>query len=152
MVTMRSRSEMKLESTFRNVVLPAPVPPETSMFSRAPTPPRRKSSIGWVSDCALDEIARAELVGAEAANRQHRPVEGQRRDDGVDARAVGQAGVDHRARFVDAPAHRADDPLDDAQQVLVVLEHERARFELALALHVDLVGAVDQDVRHRRVG
>jgi hypothetical protein len=32
---MRSRSEMKLESTLSSVVLPAPVPPLMSMLSRA---------------------------------------------------------------------------------------------------------------------
>ena len=47
---------------------------------------------------------------------------GERRDDGVDARAVGEARVDHRRRLVDAPAEGRDDALDDAHHVLVVLE------------------------------
>ena len=100
---------------------------------------------------ALDEVLGAEPVGAEPADRQHRAVERQRRNDRVDTRAVGQARVHHRARLVDAPAHRADDALDDAQQVLVVLEDDVGLFEPALALDVDLVGAVDQDVGDRRV-
>ncbi len=62
-----------------------------------------------------------------------------------------KARVDHRARLVDAAAHRADDALDDAQQVRVVLEDEIGRFELAFALDVDLVRAVDQDVRDARI-
>ena len=37
MVTTRSSSPMKLESMFSSVVLPAPVPPETMMFSRQAT-------------------------------------------------------------------------------------------------------------------
>ncbi len=41
---------MKLDSAFSSVVLPAPVPPETMMFSRAATAPLRKSSIGCVRD------------------------------------------------------------------------------------------------------
>ena len=45
-----------------------------------------------------------ERLGAEAADGEHRAVERERRDDGVDARAVGQARVDHRRRLVDAPA------------------------------------------------
>ena len=61
-----------------------------------------------------------------------------------------EAGIDHRARFVDAAADRADDALDDAQQVLVVLEAQLGLFEPAFALDVDLVAAIDQDVRHRR--
>ena len=37
MVTMRSFSEMKLDSALSSVVLPAPVPPDTITFRRAPT-------------------------------------------------------------------------------------------------------------------
>ena len=49
MVTIRSRSSIKPDITFSKVVLPAPVPPETMMFSRACTAPFRTSSIGSVS-------------------------------------------------------------------------------------------------------
>ena len=45
MVMIRSSSGMKLESTFRNVVLPDPVPPVTSMFNRARTHSPRNSPI-----------------------------------------------------------------------------------------------------------
>ena len=44
-----------------------------------------------------DQILGAEPVGAETANRHRRAVERQRRDDDVDAGAVLQARVDHRA-------------------------------------------------------
>ena len=47
------------------------------------------------------------------------PVERQRRDDRVDAGAVGQAGVDQRRGLVDAPADPGDDAVDDPAQVLV---------------------------------
>jgi hypothetical protein len=100
----------------------------------------------------VDEIAGAQPIGAEAADREQRAVEGERRDDGVHTRTIGQAGVDHRARFVDAAADRTHDALDDAQQVLVVLEDERTRLEAAFPFHVDLVEAVDQDVGDRRIG
>ena len=66
---------------------------------------------------ALHEVLRAEAIGSEPANRQHRTVERERRNDGVDTRAVQQTRVHHRARLVDAAADRADDPLDDPQQV-----------------------------------
>ena len=145
-VTTRSLSAMKLESAFSSVVLPAPVPPETMTFSRAPTAPLRKSSIGWVSDCAIDQILRTDAIGAEPANRQHRAIERERRNDRVDAGAVLQPRVDHRARLVDAAADHADDALDDAEQVRVVLEHDVGLFEPAFTLDVDLVVPVDQDV------
>ena len=48
MVMIRSSFGMKLESTFSSVVLPEPVPPETTMFSRASTAARRKVTISWV--------------------------------------------------------------------------------------------------------
>ena len=100
---------------------------------------------------AVDEVAGAEPVGAEPADRHRRAVERQRRDDHVDARSVLQPGVDHRARLVDAPADGADDPLDDLHQVLVVAEDDVGLFDPSFALDVDLVGAVDQDVGDRRV-
>ena len=57
-------------------------------------------------------------VYREAADRHHRPVQRQRRNDGVDARAVGQPRIDHRAGFVDAAADARHDLVDDFQQVL----------------------------------
>ena len=58
----------------------------------------------------VDEIVDVERVGGELADRQHRAVERDRRQHRVDAAAVGQARVDHRARLVDAasdPARRS---------------------------------------------
>ncbi len=80
-----------------------------------------------------------------------RPIERQRRNDGVHARAVEQPRVDDGLRFVDAPAHLRHDLFDDVQQVRVVLEPHRGQRELAAALDVDLVEAVDQDVGDRRL-
>ena len=142
---------MKLESTFSSVVLPAPVPPDTIRFSRQATAACRNSSIGSVHDSRPTRSLRAEAVGPEAADRHRRAVERQRRNDRVDARAVGQTRVHHRARLVDAAADDADDALDDLQQVAVVLEDDVGLLELAVALDVDLVVAVDQDVGDRRI-
>ena len=135
----------------RSVVLPAPVPPDTSDVE-----PRAHRRLEEVQHrlrhrVPLDEVLRAEAVGPEPANRQRRPVEGERRDDRVDTGAVGQARVHHRARFVDAPADGAHDALDDLQQVLVVLEDRVALFEPAFALDVDPVVTVDEDVGDGRV-
>ena len=83
---------------------------------------------------ARDEIVGSQAVGAEAPDRHRRAVERQRRNDDVDARPVLQACVHHRARFVNAPADRADDALDDLHQVLVVAKHDVGLFELAFTL------------------
>ncbi len=98
-----------------------------------------------------DQIFGAELVGAEAADREHGAVERQRRNDRVDTRAVGQARVDHRARLVDAAADGADDALDDLHQMPLVFEDDVGRLETAVPFHVDLVVAVDQDVGDQRI-
>ena len=100
---------------------------------------------------AIDQVGAAQAIGPEPADREARAVEGERRDDGVDARAVGQPGVHHRARLVDAAPDRADDALDDLHQVLVVAEDRGALLDASLALDVDVVVAVDQDVRHGRI-
>ena len=149
---MRSRSEMKPDRTLRNVVLPAPVPPEMRTFSRAATDACRKSSIGCVSD-----------LRSTRSFAPRRSVRNRRIDSTGPSSASGgmmaltrepscEPRVDHRARLVDAAAHRADDALDDAQQVRIVLEDELGRFELAFALDVDLIRLVDQDVRDARIG
>ena len=139
---MRSRSEMKLDSTLSSVVLPAPVPPLISMFRRAlhavleelEHRPRQRS------DC-LTRSSRLQPLGRKTADREQRTVDRERRDDRVDARAVRQARVDHRRAVVDAAADAADDAVDDPHQVLVVLERRRQPFELAAALDVDLLVA-----------
>ena len=79
--------------------------------------------VSGVSVPRRDEVARAD--SGSAANLRivsSGPVERQRRDDRVDAAAVGQAGVDHRRGLVDAPADLGDDLVDDAPQVRLVAE------------------------------
>ena len=94
---------------------------------------------GAEADQVVDRVRR----GGELSDGDDRADERQRRDDGVHARAIGQAGVDHRARLVDATADRGDDALDDLHHVLVVLERHVGELQLALALDVDLLRPVD---------
>ena len=56
-----------------------------------------------------------------------------------------------RMRFIDAAADRRDDLVDDAQQMLLVLEAHAAGLEHAAALDIDAFVAVDQDVADGRV-
>ena len=81
----------------------------------------------------------------ELANGDHRSDERERWDDRVDAGAVRQARVDHRARLVDATADRGDDPVDDAHDVVVVLEDDVGELQTAAPLDVDLARAVHHD-------
>ena len=79
----------------------------------------------------LDQLVEVERLLGEFADRHQRPVDADRPDRGVDARAVEQARVDHRLAFVDAAADRGDDLVDDAQQMRLVLEAHRQRLQLA---------------------
>ena len=88
----------------------------------------------------------------ELPDRQHRAVDRERRDDRVDAGAVGEAGVDHRRRLVDAPADRGHDLVDHLAEPGVGAEALVGAVELAAALDVDRVAAVDHHLGDGRVG
>ena len=150
-VTMRSRSSMKVDRALSIVVLPEPVPPEMMTLRRAWTIPRSDLRHRSGSAAELDHPVHADRLLGELADRQQRAVDRQRRDDGVDARPVGQARVDQRRGFVDPAADGADDLLDDPQQVPLVLEARGDLFEQAEALDEDGLVAVDQDVVDRLV-
>src|ERR1039458_8823867 len=75
----------------------------------------------------------------------------ERLDHRIDSRSVRQARIHHGARFVDAPSDPADDPLDDAHQVVVVLELHRRPIQLASALHVHHVRIAHQNVGNRGI-
>ena len=121
-VTMRSSSGTKLDRQLSIVVLPEPVPPQTSRLSRAVTTAceqrhhlRRDAPLGHQ---VVDRIA----LLAEAPDRQRRAVDRQRRNDRVDARAVAQPRVHHRRRFVHPPPDLRNDPVDDQHQMLIVVK------------------------------
>ena len=97
------------------------------------------------------QIVRLQPLGREPADRQERTVHRERGNDGVHARSVRQARVDHRRAVVDAPAHCAHDAVDDAQQMTVVLEVRRHLLEDAGTLDEHVLVAVDQDVADGRI-
>ena len=98
-----------------------------------------------------DQVFRLEPLGRKPADRQKRAVHGQRRDDRVDARSVGQPRVHHRRAVVDPAADAAHDPIDDPEQVAIVLEGRGHAFEDAGTLDEDVPMRVDQDVADARV-
>ena len=55
------------------------------------------------------KIVELQRTGTKSTNRHGGPFDRQRRNDGVNARPIGQAGVDHRADFVDTPANTRND-------------------------------------------
>ena len=70
----------------------------------------------------LHQLVGGQRAGAEAADGHRRAIERQRRNDGVDARSVGQTGIDHRRRLIHAASDARHDAVDDLQQVPVVAE------------------------------
>ncbi len=125
MVMMRSPSGMKFDSRLRKVVLPEPVPPETTMLRRCSTQMRRNAGHLVREGAEAHQVLDLERPARELADGERRPLEGERRDDRIDPRAVAQAGIHHRRGFVDAAAERRDDALDDAEHRAVAGEGRR---------------------------
>ena len=73
-------------------------------------------------------------------------MQSQRRHDGVDARAVGETGVHHGGRLVDATPDAVHHPVDDAPILVRRVEDDLAALELALTLDPDLVELVAHDL------
>ena len=151
MVMMRSSSGMKCDSTLSSVVLPEPVPPETTMFSRDDD--ARAQELGDLGRhrAEADQVVDAQLLFGELSDGDRRPDQRDRRNDDVHARAIGQAGVADRAGLVDVAAERRHDAVDDAAHVVVVVELDVAQQQPALPLEVDLLRAVDHDLGDGRV-
>ena len=96
-------------------------------------------ALRWAERSHLDQLGRARPFGTEAADRERRAVDRQRRDHDVDPRAVGEPGVDHRAELVDPAAERGEDALDRVAQLLLVGETDVDRLDPTGPLDVDLL-------------
>ena len=151
-VMMRSPSGMNDDSTLSVVVLPVPVPPDTSTLSLPRTHASSTTATSMVIGAEGDQVLHLVGVGGELADGEHRAVHRQRRDDGVDAGAVGEAGVDHGRALVDAAADATDDAVDDLAVGEVVGEGERRALHTSPALDPDLVVGVAHDFGDGLVG
>ena len=150
-VTIRSPSGMNDDSALSVVVLPEPVPPLTRTFSRARTAAREQLAQRRRPRPDRDEVVRREARATEAADREHRPVDRERRDDDVDPRAVRQPRVHERLGLVDAPAERREDPLDRVAQIGLRVERDAGVLDPAGPLDEDRARAVDHDLVDGRV-
>ena len=97
-----------------------PCRPRSRMLARDANAGGQKVERRATERAEPDQILGGQQVARELSDGQRRSVHRQRRNDGVDARAVGQSGVDHRRRVVQAAADRAQDLVDDVQDVAVV--------------------------------
>src|SRR5207248_11802551 len=85
------------------------------------------------------------------ADRELVAVQGKRRNDDIDATAIRETGIDHRARLVDASANSTSNALSDIYDMLTIAELCCRLFQLAMSLDVDIERAIDQDVGDRLV-
>ncbi len=97
------------------------------------------------------QLVGRERILAELADGHHRSVHRQRRDDRVEATAVGQTRVDHRIGVIQATPERGQDAAQDAQQVGIVGEALGGALELAALRDMHVLEAVDQDVFDGRI-
>ena len=142
---------MKLDSVLSSVVLPEPVPPEMIMFRRALIAPSSSITISGVK--AL-KFSRSSSLSGLLPKRRIETAAPSRASGGMIAftrEPSVQAGIDHRADFIDAAADFRHDAVDDLQQVGVVAELDAGLFQLAAALDIDVLRPVDQDIADRMV-
>ena len=150
-VTTRSLLEMKLESVFKQRRLAgARAAGDDDVQPGLDRPFQEHDHLGR-EGLVVQQVFQLQRVGAETADGNAGPVQRQRRNDGVETRAVQHAGVDHRAGLVHAAADLGDDAVDDLHEVVVVAKDDVRLFHLAAALAVDVLGPVDQDVADRGV-
>jgi len=90
-------------------------------------------------------------TGAETADGECWAVECQRRDNGIDARTVGQTCVDHWRGLIDSPADARDNAVDDLHQVAIITEYGINSRQNSLFFDKHVVFAVDQDVRNLQI-
>ena len=152
MVTVRSPWSIIRHMAFSSVVLPEPVPPEIRMLRR-PRPAifSTVAMSGEMLPCraitssviSFLENLRIEMVGPSMASGGMMMLTRL-----PSLRRASTSGVE----LVDAAADLGDDAGGDVQHVRVVAEHDVGQLDLALALDVDLVRAVDHDVGDGLVG
>lgn len=93
-----------------------------------------------------NQVVDAKRRLGELADGQAWADERERRDDDVDTRAVLEARIDERRRFIDAAAKRRQNALDDVHEMRRVVELGIRQLELAHALDEDLARAIDHDL------
>ena len=145
-VMTRSSFSMKAVRQLSSVVLPEPVPPEISTLARTRPRMRSTSAPSGEIELYLTSCREGQLVLLELTDGERGAIDGERRGDHVDARAIRKARVADRRAFIDAAADLAHDALADVHQVAVVAEAYVGQLHLAADFDVALLAAVHHDV------
>ena len=97
------------------------------------------------------QVCGQDRMHAKAPNRNQGAIQGQRRNNRIDAAAVGQSAIDHGAGLIDAPPGLADDPLNNVQQVPRISKRYGSPLQLPRPFHIDRVVTVYEDVGNGRI-
>jgi hypothetical protein len=133
---------------FSSIVLPEPVPPQITTFSRARRDPQHPPDPGR-HGAVVDHRAQAQPLPRELANGDARAIDRQRRKYDVDPAAVMQPSIDHRASLIDPPPHPRNDLLRNGRDVVRIPELDVGQLDLAEPLHVNAVRRVHQNIADR---
>src|SRR5204863_202849 len=112
--------------------------------SRGSPRPARRTRLSRRARASAGPLAG--MVLSEPADGHTGAVDRHRGQDGVQARPVGQPGVDHRRRPVEPQAQRGDDPLDDLPDPVLV-EADLGRLEPPGPLDEGPPAPVEEDLR-----
>ena len=99
---------------------------------------------------ATSEFVEIEAGWRRDAQRNHRARSCNRIEDGVQANATGQAGVDPRARMIESAAALGRETLREPAHGCGVRQRNLDPFEAFASVQEDGAGSVDEDVGHAR--
>ncbi len=108
----------------------------------------QKFAAGLRQAAETDQVVERERLAGKLADCQIGATRGAGRNHGVDARAVGQPGVEHRPLRADLAADPLGNVMHGRQQCILAVEPGRRVFQPAATLDVNVLIAVDHDFGH----
>ena len=95
-----------------------------------------------------DKVVGRERTRRKTPDREDRPDKGDGRNDRVNARTVRKASIDERARQIDPPPERSDEPLDQDEDLLWIAEANARLLEAPVPLDPHALEAVHHHLGH----
>ena len=139
MVTIRSSSGIKEDSTLSSVVLPEPVPPDTTIFSRATTHACKNSATSSVNDPQWIRSSTVRRFSGNLRMVMVVPCSADGRHNHMHAGAIRQAGIDHRIFAAEIALQGAHNTLRGPLHMLFVVKYIFSFENLAFVLGKDQV-------------
>ena len=149
-LTTRSRGGIELIRVFSIVVLPAWVPPPTMMLRPETTHASKKPGGVCCEGAADDQVLEAVRGDNELPDVQRQVLAGDVGDHGMQARAVGEEGVDEGTGQVEAAAAGFEHPFGQVAY-FAGLEDDGGQLGPSVSGHEHFAGFVDPDFLDGRV-